>query len=423
MLDRNGLMTVSPQDWGLTSTRDREEAPLLARLGLSKSDLENRAHRNTCEWLPRQFAEDAGAFHGYYALPSRYFSPPQTTNLIAPFQLLAAFDRYGDEWLLQKARRCSDWLQFNMVETHPMSLVLGGVRDNIRPGQLWTKYTADYVTQNVALYKRLPDDELLARAVRSSKFLLQSQNHRFCPKFDHEFENWVSRGWQSFGRVVAALIALYDVTGDRDWMERAVNWAEHGRGLQADNGCFYLIYDTYYSSDIAADEIRALLTIGWRTRRQEFIDAALAFADWHVDHQLPDGSWPLSVDRWGVTVGEYVGPGDVPNIAISLLMAHRATGNLKYLVSAVRALHYSLGQQFVPVEGAPFSDDPNACWGFWSWDPKYDFTMSADQSTHHVRGYWFFLDYFYTLDQQTQEALAKAVEQKLSAVEEQQGNG
>jgi hypothetical protein len=399
------FMTVSPEDWQLRCSRQEEESILLVGLGLPRQELEGRAYRNTNEWLINQFCHEVGAFYGYYDTRSRQFNPPQTANLIAPFQLVAAYDRYQETRFLDMARRCGDWLEYNMVEGHPMSLVLGGVRDNIRPGQLWTKYTADYVILNLALYRRLHEEEFLARAIRSSKFLVQSQNHQFAPKFDHEIENWVHRGWQSFGRVIVAMIALNDVTHDEDWLDRATLWADYGIRLQGADGCFYLIYDTYYSSDIAADEIRALTRIWWRTNRRKYLDAAVAFGDWHVQHQLPNGAWPLSVDRWGVTVGEYIGPGDVPNIAISMLMLHRATGDAKYLTSAVRAMRYSLSQQLVPAEGEPFSDDPNARWGFWSWDPRYDYTMSSDQSTHHVRGYWFLLDYFTSLDRRAQEQL------------------
>jgi hypothetical protein len=63
---------------------------------------------------------------------------------------------------------------------------------------------------------------------------------------------------------------------------------------------------------------------------------------------------------------------------------------------AVRLWQDGIGQ--VPDrDGAPYVDNPNTHWGFWSWDPPYDYTMSADQSTHHTRGYWFFLDYMLSL--------------------------
>lgn len=401
-------MTVSPQSWGLERS-SQTASPHLDAMGIPKAELEARARRNTYDWVLRQFDPEAGAFRGYYDPRTQKFAEPQTANLIAPFQLIAAFDRYEDEELLVRARRCADWLEENMVESHPMSLVLGGVRDNIKPTQLWTKYTADYVTLNLALYERQQTEDLLARAIHSSKFLMQSQNQGFAPKYDHAIERWMKRGWESFGRVIVAMIALQEFTDDEAWLDRAMLWAEHGVGLQAADGCFYLINNDYYSSDIAADEIRSLIRTHWRTDRSRFLNAAVRFADWHLDHQLPNGAWPLSVDRWGVTVGPYVGPGDIPNIAIALLLVHKATGDIKYLASAVEAMRYSMTQQCVPGCGERFADDPNIQWGFWSWDPRYDWTMSSDQSTHHVRGYWFFLDYFLSLPGEVQRAVAELV--------------
>jgi hypothetical protein len=308
---------------------------------------------------------------------------------------------------LYRARQACEWFHEQLVETHPMSFVLGGVRDTLRPVQLWTKYTADYVVLNLALYDRTGNHVYLYRAVQSGKFLLQSQNHNFAPKYDHHIEEWMTRGWQSFGRVVVAMLALHDITEDEDWMDWAVTWGEYGAKLQAPDGCFYLINDNYYNSDVAADEMRALVRMYRRTERRIFLDAALRFADWHVDHQRPNGSWWLSVDRYGTTVGNMVGPGDVANIAISLMMMHRTTEEIKYLASAVRALRYSLGIQATPDSGAPYLDDPNVLWGFWSWDPYCDCTLSSDQSTHHVRGYLFFLDYFLSLPEEVQQALVE----------------
>jgi hypothetical protein len=390
--------SISPLGWGLGRAGDRD-APALAAVGLGKEDLENRARQNTYQWLPLQFDPQAGAFHGYYDARGRTWAPPQTVNLIAPFQCLAAFDRYQDQRWLDMARSAAQWLEAHMVETHPMSLVLGGVKDNIKPAQLWTKYTADYVVLNLGLCERTKDGLFLRRAIAGSRFLLQAQNHKFACKYDQWHESWQGRGWQSFGRVVVAMIALHEFTGEPVWLEWAKAWGEHGLTLQAHDGGFYLINDCYYSSDIAADELRALVRLYRRFDDRRFLDAAIRFADWHVQRQHGDGTWPLSEDRYyGYAVTEYAGPGDMPNIAIALLLMHKVTGDARYVVSAIRALRYSLTQQQLPEgPGRPYGDDPATHWGFWSWDPPYDFTMSADQSTHHCRGYWFFLDYMLSL--------------------------
>jgi len=404
--DNKVHMSISPAGWGL-SPAGEEDHPYLSRLGIPQRELEERASKNTYDWLLGQYMDDVGAFPGHYKASNNFYSPPQTANLIAPFQLLAAYDRYQDDVLLEIAKKCSHWLNEKMVETHPMSLILGGVRDTVKTNQLWTKYTADWVTLNLGLYDRSGDEEFLRRARQGSNFLLQSQNHSFAPKYDDWDELWVNKGWQSFGRVVVSLIALHEFTGDEEWLDRGCQWGEYGLGLQSSNGCFYLLNEDYYNSDIAADEIRALIRLYWRTGRTKFLKGATRFADWHLENQMENGAWPLTVDRWGVAVGDYIGPGDVPNISISLLMCHQETGKIEYLTSAVRALRYSMSRQVIPDK--PYSDDPRACWGFWSWDPPYDYTMSSDQSTHHVRGYWFFLDYFHTLEEETKAELADLV--------------
>jgi len=115
------------------------------------------------------------------------------------------------------------------------------------------------------------------------------------------------------------------------------------------------------------------------------------------------------MDRHHVPVSAYVGPGDAPNIGISLLLMHRLTGNVQYLVAAAKAVRYSLSMQAVPGEDYPYAEDPLTQWGFWSWDPPYDYTMSPDHSTHHVRGLWFFLDYWAVLSEETRGQVGEAL--------------
>ena len=83
----------------------------------------------------------------------------------------------------------------------------------------------------------------------------------------------------------------------------------------------------------------------------------------------------------------------MPNIGIGLLRLHHVTGDGRYLEAACRALRYSLSVQVTPDSAHPYTEDDQARWGFWSWDPYYDYTLSGDQSTHHARGMWFLFDY------------------------------
>ncbi|HIC89052.1 MAG TPA: hypothetical protein EYP04_06585 [Anaerolineae bacterium] len=382
---------ISPQDWGL-AVADATSGASIPDLGISPSELERRIRANTYEWLPRQFNEEEGAFHGFYSAPRQHLDVPQTVNLIAPWQLLAAYDRYQDKGLLTMARQAAEWFYNHFVVTHPMSVVIGGVRDGLRSEELWTKFAAEFVILNVGLYHRTGEQEYLSRARQSAGFLIQSARHGFSPKYNQQTGKWQDWGWQSFGRVIEAFLELERGTGEVVWWEHAVRWGEFGLTLQAADGSFYLIDDEYFNTDLAADELRAMVFLHEQTERQAFLQSAQRFAEWLLTWQREDGAWPLTVDRDGNVVVSTVGPGDVPNIGVALLRLHLVTGEERYQKAATRAFHYSLGIQAIPGSAHPYLDDPRVCWGFWSWDPYYDYTLSADQSTHHVRGMMFLLD-------------------------------
>jgi uncharacterized protein YyaL (SSP411 family) len=383
---------ISPQDWGLPVAGASSEVTV-SGAALSPRQLEQRILSNVYEWLPRQFDNQVGAFYGFYRAPSQEFEPPQTANLIASWELMAAYDRYHDRDLLTKAVSATNWFYNHFVVTHPMSIGIGGVRDTAHREELWTKFTAEVVMSELGLYRRMGEETYLERALQGAGFLIQATRHNFAPKYDERAAQWHALGWQSFGRVIEAFLALEEVTGDGAWGERALQWGEFGLTLQAEDGSFYLIDDEYFNTDLVADELRALIFVHERTGDASYREAAVRFADWLLAWQREDGAWPLTIDRDGNVVVQTVGPGDVPNIATGLLRLHALTGQEKYWHAAAAAYRYSAGTQAVPGSDHPYLDDANVRWGFWSWDPYYDFTLSVDQSTHHVRGYMFLLDY------------------------------
>jgi hypothetical protein len=387
---------ISPRDWGLPAA-DSAASDMMPDLGVSTADLEQRIRQNVYGWLPRQFDESVGAFYGFYRAPHRTFEPPQTANLIAPWLSLAAYDRYHDERLLTMARRAADWFYDHFVETHPMSVSTGGVRERLPDGQLWTKFAAEFVLLNAGLHDRTGQAVYLDRARQGLGFLAQSTRHDFAPKYDPLAGRWLALGWQSFGRVIEAFLIMAETMGNPDLEKVAQRWGRLGLSLQAKDGGFYLIDGDYFNTDLAADELRAFVFLYERTRIRKYLKAAERFAAWLLEWQREDGAWPLTIDRDGNVVVPTVGPGDIPNIAISLLRLHHVTGKKRYLRAAASALRYSLTTQVLENSKQPYADDPNVIGGFWSWDPPYDYTLSGDQATHHVRGFMFALDYWNAL--------------------------
>jgi hypothetical protein len=388
---------ISPQDWGLQVADTASKNPIPV-LNISPADLEQRIHNCTYHWAQRHYDDEVGAFYGFYSAADKRFEPPQTVNLIAPWQFLAAYDHYQDEALLTKARRAADWFYRHFVVTHPMSVVIGGVAESLPVAELWTKFAAEYGILCLGLYTRTGNSIYFDRAKQSAGFLVQSTRYHFRPKYSISPDSWREKGWQSFGRVVEAFLLLADAADEPVWKDYALKWGEYGLSLQANDGGFYLINDDYFNTDIAADELRALVVLYEQTQRPEFLYSAERFAGWLIARQREDGSWPLTIDRDGNIVVSITGPGDIPNIAIAFLRLHQITGDTTYLDAAYRALRYSIARQIIPDSDHPYSHDPNVQWGFWSWDPYYDYTVSGDQATHHIRGFLFALDYLPRMD-------------------------
>jgi hypothetical protein len=263
-------------------------------------------------------------------------------------------------------------------------------------GGLWTKFSAEFVLLNLGLFDRTDDPVFLDRAKQSLGFLIQSTRYGFAPRYETTENAWQSLGWQSFGRVVEAFLLMAEAWDEPKWLEYARRWGAYGLSLFSNSG-LYLIDGDYFNTDMAADEIRAFTFLYEVTGEVDYLEAAETFAAWLLSHQQANGAWPLTIDRDGHVVVPTVGPGDIPNIAIAFFRLHAVTGKELYLNGAKQALNYSLSTQILPDSDQPFADDPNVQWGFWSWDPYYDYTLSGDQATHHIRGYLFAIDYLASL--------------------------
>jgi hypothetical protein len=389
---------ISPQDWGLP-VYQASEGQTVFRARISPAELERRIRLNLFEWLPRQWDHGAGAFYGYYRGSDGFREPPQTVNLIASWQLMAAFDRFGDESQCARAAQALDFYRQHFTVSHPMSLVAGGARDGAAPSEVWTKFTAEYVIGSLGLATRVAGEDWLEQAEAGGRFLIQAARHGFSARYRLDSGRWDSRdlGWDSWGRVVEACLLLYQQTGEISWLELAQRWGEHGLAIQEPDGGFYLIDGEYYNTDLAADELRGLAFLFELTGDPRYLQSAERFADWHLARQRSNGSWPLTIDRDGNVVVPTVGPGDMPNLTIAFLRLHHLTGREDLLDAALRATEYSLSMQILPEQEGPSATDPALLGGFWSWDPAYDYSVSADQATHHVRGMMFLLDYLGSL--------------------------
>jgi hypothetical protein len=387
---------VTSADWGLGHAAERDAGEVREALGIARDALEERCRRAVESCLVRHYDESAGALHHYYRADTRELAPMDSGNFLMAINFLTIFDRYGDHEMLVRAQRCYRWAYDHCTEAHPMFSWQGGVRDGFVPTELYVKYTADALVTAALLHGRAPDATYLHHAAQYHNFLKQARAAGFKAKYHRDRYAWSDHGfsWNTFGAPAIAYLELHGVTGDERYQAQALAWVEHGVAQQAADGGFYLLDGQFWNSDLTALELLALVHAHELSGDERHLRAAARFADWLAAAQREDGSWPIGIDRDGEVVAPNAGPGDMPHIAMALVRLHGHTRDPSHLDAAVAACRYALSLQADADGKYPDSlDDPSVRWGFWSWDPPYDRSLSGDQMVHHVRGLPLMADY------------------------------
>lgn len=383
--------TISPSCWGLSVPKDTN-TNVNARLGHQPQELERRTRECVYSFLESLMSEETGALKHYYRADLKTYGEIDSGNFLMAVNYLTMYDLYGDKHMLDRAESCFWWAYKNTCEIHPMFSWQGGVRDGQKPKELYVKYTGDAFLAANALYKRTGKEEYLFCIRQFHSFFKQARKAGFAYKYNTETYTWSSSGyvWRSFGFPLTAYIELWTLTGEERYLEEARLWADHGLTMQEPDGCFYLLDGAFWNSDLTAPELRGLCFLYEITGEKKYLEAARRFGDWLLQKQNPDGSWPIGIDQEGEVCAPNIGPGDMPNIAISLLRLHMNTGEERYLDAAVSAVNYGLSLQAIEDGKYPNSlEDSHVKYGFWSWDPLFDNSLSGDQSVHHIRGILF----------------------------------
>lgn len=391
-LSLHGFATVTPADWGLDPAPGGAAEALQAATGVPPDRLRERLTNALSRFVLGLYDTELGALHHYYRPDVKVLSELDSGNFLMALNLVVLADVSGDASALDKAASCYRYAMEHFCDRHPMAFWQGGVRDGLKPNELWVKYTGDAAWLALALYRRTRDEAYLRDLRQFHNFFKRAREADFAYTFDTATYAWRHTGnvWQAFGFPITAYLELFEVTHDPRFRDEALLWGRHALDLQAPSGAFHLLDGAFWNSDLTAPELRGLVNLWELSGETAFLDAATGFADWLVERQRDDGAWPLGIDRDDDVCVETVGPGDPPNIALSLLRLHAATGRDAYLASAIRAVRYGLSMQACEEGAYPlYLDDPRARWGFWSWDPLQDHSLSGDQSIHHVRGALF----------------------------------
>jgi len=396
-----GFETVSPSGWGLSwPLSDATSFGLRAALGIELEELLTRVKNAGYGFVLGLYDDHEGALRHFYRADRREFGAFDSGNFLMALNFVLMYDLFGDRTMLERAQRCFSYALNHFTETHPMAFWRGGVRDGDRPQDLWVKYTGDAFWLAQALQRRTGDRSYQEAIFMFHNFYKRAREAGYRYTFDGQTYQWRERGnvWQAFGFPVTSYLEQYEATQDDRYLTEAVRWGDSGLSLQAQDGLFYLLDGTFWNSDLTAPELRGLVYLWEATGEDRYLESAVRFADALLSRQNADGSWPLGIDGDGEVAIASVGPGDSPNIGLSLLRLHGATGDDRYLGSAIRAVRYGLDLQAVEKSKYPrFLDDPYVQYGFWSWDPLYDYSLSGDQSVHHLRGLVFLASYLEAL--------------------------
>ncbi len=398
-----GFQTVSPENWGLPRVGLDAHDVVQQTLGVSTDEIVSRCKNSVYSFVNGLYDEEVGALHHYYRSDTQFISEFDSGNFLMALNFVVMYDLFQDPMMLERATSCFEFAMREYCDDHPMAFWQGGVRDGFRPSELWLKYTGDAFWLALALNRRSKSTFVAESINKFHNFFKRSKEAGFRYTFDTENYSWRDKGnvWKSFGFPITCYMEMYEATENGQYLQQALEWGDHALSLQAPNGAFYLIDDQFWNSDLAAPELRGLVYLWEATHEQKYLDSAINYANWMLQYQRTDGAWPLGVDRDGEICVATVGPGDTPNIALSLIRLHGATGEDAYLQSAIRAVKYGMSMQACESGKYPLHlDDPHVKWGFWSWEPLYDYSLSGDQSVHHIRGQLFLSSYLMAIAKQ-----------------------
>jgi len=391
---------IHPRDWGLHAPEtDGEKSRVLDMMGESYQSVESRVRHAVLDFLDRLYDEEEKGLRHYYRADNQFLSELDAGNFMMAMNYLVVYDMNGDEVLLAKAENCFKWAYDHATETHPMFTWQGGVRDGFKPNELYTKYTGDACLTAAALYRRTEKDDYLFYIQQFHNFFKQARKAGFKHKYDTNTYTWRNKGfvWRAFGSIINSYLEIYELTDQEKYKQEALLWGENALTLKEGQG-FYLIDGTFWNSDLAAQELRALVYLYEISEDERYLNAAKDYADWLIDHQRDDGAWVIGIDKDDEIVAPNVGPGDTPNIALAMMRLHMHTHDERLFGAMKKAIRYSLRMQAVESGRYPLHlDDPHVKWGFWSWEPLMDYSLSGDQSVHHIRGMLFFAQYLATI--------------------------
>lgn len=310
-------------------------------LGLSLGPAaDNRTHLDAAiAWL--KHAQDVtgnGGVAQTFLVKSLRWAPsyPETTGYIIP-----TFYRYaaiaGDEDARQRARRMADW---EIEIQHPTGGVLAGALGDSDQPTIFN--TGQVIFGWVRAFEEEQDERYRQAAVKAANWLIEVMDGDGC--------------WRKFGspmtgkqintynaRSAWGLARVFDITGDKRYLEAAVRNAEWA--MTQRNSVGWLAQNCLQDSaqpftHTIAYAMRGLLEIGVAAQREDLIQAARVIGDAMIANLPANGRLPGRYnDRWQPTVKWSCLTGDC-QLGINWGRLYQITGEEKYREATRRVLDF-----------------------------------------------------------------------------------
>lgn len=365
-------------------------------LGLT-APTDNRTHLDAAiAWL--KHAQDVtgnGGVAQTYLVRHQKWAPsyPETTGYIIP-TLYRYAALAGDDDVRKRARRMADW---EIDIQHSSGGVLAGALGDSDQPTIFN--TGQVIFGWVRAFEEEHDERYCQAAIRAAKWLIDVMDEDGC--------------WRKFGspmtgkqintyntRTAWSLARVFDITGERRYLEAAVKnaeWAMTQRnriGWLAQN-C--LQDSTQPFTHTIAYAMRGLLEIGAAADRQDLIDAAIVMANAMISALPANGKQAGRFnEQWQPTVKWSCLTGDC-QLAINWGRLYKITGEDKYKQATSKILSFVKKTQLLTSENSDIRGAIKGShpinggyhpWQYPNWATKfYADALMMDEANHGKHSY------------------------------------
>jgi hypothetical protein len=286
-----------------------------------------------CEAQDRSTSADGGVARHYSLLTGWSASYPETTGYIIP-TVLSAAHRFGEQRLVERARRMLDWL---VSIQFPDGGFQGGMID--QEPVVPVTFNTGQILMGLSAGVRQLGDEYRCPMRSAANWLVTTQDPDGCwRKHQTPFARPGEKAYET--HVAWGLMEAYRAEEDIEWKTAALRNVDWALGLQGENGWFdrCCLTDPDMPLTHTLGYVLRGVVEAWRLSGDtRYLEAAVRTADGLLKAQRPDGSLPGRLGRdWSGQVRWSCLTGNV-QISACWLLLDEDVGDRGYARAAAKA--------------------------------------------------------------------------------------